>query len=340
MTVVFDTPGLIDLRSFTIGGLTAKPGTDNPIGRFGTGLKYAIAALVRLGADPVVWIGQDKYTFEKHGIEYRGKDVDVIRMKTEKWSWKGRFRYTEMPFTTEYGRHWEPWMFYRELEANTRDEQGMTGAELTSPGPTRTMIVVDHPDFDAAYEQRDTVFLPSSRRPIAEDSRLQQFEGESKYLYWRGMRVLELGKPSLYTWNFLMDMDLTEDRTIRSEFLARTYLAEWLTRQKNPDLILQMLTASEEVWESSMDFTWASQVTNEFRAIARSRPEGMLRSAVSWSDRHEPQAVPEDTLLLPWKIRENFVVDRNGDRIFQRPETMGDQGWYKMTLEMLEKMNG
>jgi hypothetical protein len=35
----------------------------NPIGYFGTGLKYAISVLCRLGTKPVVWIGQDKYTF-------------------------------------------------------------------------------------------------------------------------------------------------------------------------------------------------------------------------------------------------------------------------------------
>jgi hypothetical protein len=61
--LVFETPGLIDLRAFTVMGFNAKPATENPIGYFGTGLKYAISVLCRLGTKPVVWIGQDKYTF-------------------------------------------------------------------------------------------------------------------------------------------------------------------------------------------------------------------------------------------------------------------------------------
>ena len=42
-------------------GVSAKPNTKSPIGYFGTGLKYAMAALVRLGTQPVVWIGLISY---------------------------------------------------------------------------------------------------------------------------------------------------------------------------------------------------------------------------------------------------------------------------------------
>jgi hypothetical protein len=46
MSVIFQNLGLIDLRAVQIMGLNAKE-SKNPIGQFGTGLKYAIAVLLR-----------------------------------------------------------------------------------------------------------------------------------------------------------------------------------------------------------------------------------------------------------------------------------------------------
>lgn len=49
MSVVqFRTPGLIPLEAFDTMGISAKVG-DHPIGRFGTGLKYAVAVILREG---------------------------------------------------------------------------------------------------------------------------------------------------------------------------------------------------------------------------------------------------------------------------------------------------
>ena len=45
--VVHVTKGKLDLRSLSTFGLNAKPNTTNPIGYFGTGMKYAIAVLLR-----------------------------------------------------------------------------------------------------------------------------------------------------------------------------------------------------------------------------------------------------------------------------------------------------
>ena len=46
--IVFENPGEIDIRSISTFGVSVKEG-DNPIGFFGTGLKYAIVVLLRTG---------------------------------------------------------------------------------------------------------------------------------------------------------------------------------------------------------------------------------------------------------------------------------------------------
>ena len=57
MPIVHSTPGLIDLRAFTTFGVNSKPNSKNPIGYFGTGLKYAVAVLARHKCPVTVWIG-------------------------------------------------------------------------------------------------------------------------------------------------------------------------------------------------------------------------------------------------------------------------------------------
>jgi hypothetical protein len=45
-SLVFRTPGVLDLRALTTFGMSSKPNSTSPIGIFGTGLKYAVAVMV------------------------------------------------------------------------------------------------------------------------------------------------------------------------------------------------------------------------------------------------------------------------------------------------------
>ena len=126
--VVFTTPGLIPLEAFTTFGVNAKPNSTNPFGYFGTGLKYAIAVCLRNGCKVVLWRGDIKYTFYVSTKDFRGKDFDFVRMKKETRNFAGLWAssYTQLPFTLELGKNWELWQAFRELETNTRDENGWT----------------------------------------------------------------------------------------------------------------------------------------------------------------------------------------------------------------------
>lgn len=102
--LVFETPGHIDIRAFTLMGVSAKPSTTSSIGYFGTGLKYAVASLVRMGSRPVVWIGRDRYTFFNRPDKFRGVEFDKITMRRDRLGLRGRN--TDLPYTTMYGRKW------------------------------------------------------------------------------------------------------------------------------------------------------------------------------------------------------------------------------------------
>jgi len=268
--LLLETPGLIDLRAFTLMGVSAKPGAALPIGKFGTGLKYSVACLVRWDTNPVVWIGEDKYTFKKSADTFRGQNFYGITMVRQRFG-IGMGRYTKLAYTTLYGREWKPWMVYRELEANTRDEGGSTTLvdNVVSGKPGFTRIVVDNRDVIEAYLDSAKVFLPDGQR---EGSGVQVIDQPSQALYWRGMKVYDLPKQAQRTYNILDDITLTEDRTLGSEWLARYYIGQWLLTQADRAQVQDFITADEEYWEHEFELDVSTEPGPAFKEIMVARP--------------------------------------------------------------------
>lgn len=332
--VVFHTPGLIPIESFTTFGVNAKPATNNPIGYFGTGLKYAIAVLCRMGATPTLWIGKDEYTFYVKKTDFRGKAFDMVRMKRKRWSLT-KATHHALPFTTELGKTWKPWQAFRELESNTRDEGGRS--YLIEDGwrdlgvhhnePDQTTFIVEHPEFTQAFHDRDDIFLPNglTQREGGGD-RVQVLDKPSKALYFRGLRVAETRKPSLFTYNFVTTVDLTEDRTIKHDFMVRAELARHIVTSTDKKLIEAVLTAPDDKWEHGLEFEYQNEApSDEFREVIDRRKGGVSRSALrymgGWTD-SASYTKPLGTFELyprPWLAESTYVTDATGTMVLTNP---------------------
>lgn len=373
--VVFETPGLIDMRAFTVMGAHAKPRTDAPIGYYGTGLKYALAVLIREGAEPVVWVGHDRFRFSKVMSTFRGTPINIIKMSRLR---AGNARETsyEMPFTTAMGKNWQIWMAYRELASNTSDEGGTIWHD-TAPankivgGGDMTRIVIDLPAFEAAWEKRDEVFLANGLRSGVG---IQVLPGPSKVLWWRGMRVLDLPKPATFTYNILDPVELTEDRTLKHEHQARWAIAKWVVGEATADQAEAVLKAKPDAWESVLDFPgWAmptpsaafKEVLTERRGNARPvlaplalsefppgpRISGPI-SRAAWSfyapharaDRPRREPVVEKPWRLidehprPWRVEGLEVLDNAGNAVFAAPEGYYDD-WERTAEAICVRIN-
>jgi hypothetical protein len=97
---------------------------DNPIGQFGTGLKYAVAVILRHGGTVRLFIETEEYEFYVHEKDFRGKELQTVRMRKRHGTLARWMSSRQLPFTLNYGRNWELWQAYRELESNARDERG------------------------------------------------------------------------------------------------------------------------------------------------------------------------------------------------------------------------
>lgn len=310
----FVTDGSIDLRAFTTFGFNAKPNSPNPIGFFGTGLKLATAVIARLGCKMTVMIDGVQHEFYTKETSFRGKTFQQIRMRKRK-GLMARWQYQEMPYTTELGKNWEPWQVFRELESNTRDENGKTFiiedeephgmSFLNDDHRGKTVIIIDEPSVVKCYDEMDTIFLPEGLELRTETNRCQAFNVGSKYLFYRGMRVVELNKPSALTYNIKAEQRLTEDRTLYN------WSAAWEARQlimesTDEDFVEQIVKLEDEkFWEGHIEFDDAYAVSSEtFRKVVgrRKRSGGYLLPRVgSFYERYNAPEPTDPYVTLTFK---------------------------------------
>lgn len=150
-SLVFQNPGLIDLDAVTTLGVSVKDG-DTPIGYFGTGLKFAIATVLRNGGTLTLWRGKVAHHFATDAGTVRGEPFEFVTMDGKR-----------LGFTTQLGRNWEPWMAFRELASNCRDEGGryFDSGEGWEVREDHTTIVVHGQALLNVWPDRSTILIES-----------------------------------------------------------------------------------------------------------------------------------------------------------------------------------
>ena len=252
--VIHETPGLLDFRAINTFGVNSKPNAVNPIGYFGTGLKYAIAVLLREGIKVTLWIGDSPYVFFIEEDQFRDKTFQRIGYRRQRGVTARWFR-ENLPFTTELGKNWKLWMALRELHSNTLDEGGRSyiapGFSEEGSGAEITRIVVEGDAYCDEFRNLGNVFLQSAIDPAEP---FQWFEGESEHAYYRGLRAHDLRRMSLFTYNINSSMTLTEDRTLQHGFMADYHIRTGIMAARDKSFIKKVLRAPENTYEH--DIAW------------------------------------------------------------------------------------
>lgn len=105
--------GMLDARLIPLMGGTTKANDEFKIGQFGTGLKYALAYLLRENVHFTLHTSGECVPIDVVLEEIAGEEYGIITIHGEKTS-----------ITTNMGKEWEPWMIVRELWCNALDEGG------------------------------------------------------------------------------------------------------------------------------------------------------------------------------------------------------------------------
>lgn len=280
MIVTLTNPGLIPMEAVTTMGVSAKEG-DNPIGEFGTGLKYAIASLLRTSHKITIWCGLDRYDFAKEPGEVRGKEFDFIRMTGPEGSQR-------LGFTTHLGAHWETWQVFRELYSNCLDEGGEIAISQVPPQEGRTTIMVSGVAFCDAAIDRDRYFLAT--KPIYKSTLVEIHPGRGAGVYYRGVLVGQFPRAGAFTYNLLAKTCLTEDRTLREQYTAQGHIAYTLAQCAEPQVLDPVLTNIDGLEDGLTFVSPSAEFAERVLELCERRGtaailDGAVKAAEVWAQR-------------------------------------------------------
>lgn len=258
--IIFENQGAIDVDAIVTFGVSVKIG-ENPIGFFGTGLKYAIAVLLREGHSVTIFSGERELRFVTERVNVRGQDFDFVLMREGD-------KFTRAGFTTELGKKWQIWMAYRELYCNARDEGGSVYqvASVQSASDIhrdRTQIRVEGSGVEQVHRDAASYFCEDE--PDLVVGGVGVYRRSSQVLFYRGVRVLFLPRPAAFTYNIIdQRLDLTEDRTMAHPFLATWYLAGAMAKCEDKTILLELLAPVRGVLENSFDYAEHDATSTQF----------------------------------------------------------------------------
>jgi hypothetical protein len=230
--ISFITPTALPIEAATTMGVSVKE-SDHAIGKFGTGLKYAIAGVLRLGGTITIHVDGERHDFRAVDTSIRGRAFRIVHCNG-----------VPCGFTTELGKHWEPWQLFRELASNALDEGGRWQAGVADPKAAATVI---HVDCRAVVESEQTehVFLGKRRALLESSNGAQVFDGASRHYYFNGIRAGSFGGMAPVSVNVTCGK-LSEDRLLDLATVNRELAWAFRTATRwDHDLLLSVLPSSD-----------------------------------------------------------------------------------------------
>lgn len=242
----------IDLNAIAIMGASVKTG-DNPIGYFGTGLKFSIATLLRTGHEITLIRCGREIAFTARPETIRGETFERVYMGDE-----------PLGFTTQLGRNWEPWQAYRELRCNAIDESGIVSDERPS-GEWGTEFVVSGEAIAQCHRRRREIFLDSA--PVTATRDCEVHLGENGHAFYRGVRAHTFQGHALFTYNVLDQVNLTEDRTIKNAWEVGYYAERAIAKSDHEDVIETAILAPKGTFECGLGYSNNIRPSDAFMAV-------------------------------------------------------------------------
>ncbi len=304
--ITFSNPGKIDIRLITTLGVNVKE-SDNPIGYFGTGLKYAIAVLLREKQKVEIWSGTERIAFEIRPDTVRGKSFGFIWLGTARSPWQC------LGFTTELGKNWTLENAYRELYSNCMDEGGSVSVDEPQSSAETTNITVRGSAFDKVHRERFSFLLDPIRPKLASDGSVEIYAGRADHIFYKGIAAFKLTQPSTSLYNIIAPMVLTEDRTISSHWTIEQLIGATLLSSA-PRHILEAALTTKPSYENTLNFSFCTPsdaALDILEDLIRTSPMDLHDEAPKILSRYRKRDIPRDQ--IEFNPAQRIALDRTLD---------------------------
>ena len=256
--------GEIPINSFVLMGATTKRDDSTKIGHFGSGLKYAIAVLMREKIPFRVFSGEKEVKFTTRPEKLGDLEFDLIKVNNKRTS-----------LTTSMGPDWEPWFAIREIYSNALDA-GEAGLSLGTKGEGEkgsTTFLIESTEKMTELMENWTKYFADKRtgdiyKNVPEGKRaftsVFEAEAESLLVYRKGIRAhynTNDDMPSLYHYN-MDNIEINESRVVKSDWgLKYTLSTSWgrgASMEMVGTLIRTMQEPSKKYFEHRLPWEYAT----------------------------------------------------------------------------------
>ena len=214
---MIENKGELDVSSLILLGASTKRTDDSKIGFFGSGNKYAIATLIRMGVGFRIFSGDKEIKITTSGINFRGQTFEQIYIDGQPTS-----------LTTDMGPQWEEWMALREWVSNSLDEGQsniVTETENVSGKDGYTRFFIEHASGIRLVIDNWNEYFTFDREDVKYENEFgrlypQTNIDETMVLFRKGIRVYKSeGTTSLYQYD-LNGFGINESRIIDNLYSA------------------------------------------------------------------------------------------------------------------------
>ena len=191
-------------------------------------------------------------------MDFRGKSFERVTCNDK-----------PLQFSTDMGKHWEPWMLYREIVSNYMDEGGLHF--IGEPMKEGTSVIVECNEITKCMESHESYFL-GDREPIYSSSRCRVFQGNGT-VWYRGVKV-GVVENALHSYEILDTMKLTEDRTVNDHHSVNYPVIKTIVEMTDKKLIRKIVTCDKTAWEYDLDYdwTWSEEFSEVVKDVWKTSP--------------------------------------------------------------------
>lgn len=294
--VCFENKGEVPVNAFKLLGASSKRGDSSKIGYFGTGLKYAIAVMLKQGIEFRIFSGDKEVKIGTRSTKFLDDTVQVMTVNGEKTS-----------ITLDAGVDWKPWYAIREIYSNAIDEQGEMTLNVPAEaktGYTRIFIDADAEPLKDIFANWGAFFCQN--RPVAFRNELGSLLPKLPTIpefnaFRKGIRVHSSRKHSVFDYD-LPDIAINESRVAINSWEVTEKASELLASSDlisiNKFLALAKNSRHKDFveWEDSFwDFTF-------YRSFSEAWVEALSEKRLVPHNFAGHYDITETTLILPDKL--------------------------------------
>jgi hypothetical protein len=258
--IEFANKGEVPINAFKLLGASSKRNDSSKIGYFGTGLKYALAVLLREGIPFKVYAGEKEVKISTRKTKFLDQEINVITVNGEKTS-----------ITVEAGINWEPWFAIREIYSNNLDEGGtMKPFQSMKPEAGTTKIYVGIDEKVQQFTENWAQYFSNTRTVLFENPHykiLQKANKDFLTVFRRGICTYQNRKTSLFDYD-VVRLGINESRVAEHDYEARQRCAEALACCTNAEVLTEFMNCDVEKY-AEKDSDWWTYIFDEFNCEYR-----------------------------------------------------------------------